>query len=149
VVAVTGAGQGIGPAIVRGLSEPGARVFARDIDLDALAVVRCVPGITMATPDLTNRAAAVAWVREVNGQGAARSTRWCLRRAATRAEQPRDRRRRVQWFVCDCCDKLCLFTVSEAVAPAMTARKRGRMILIAIGAGLGVSKTGIQAYAAT
>jgi hypothetical protein len=30
----------------------------------------------------------------------------------------------------------------------MTARKRGRMILIAIGAGLGVSKTGIQAYAA-
>jgi NAD(P)-dependent dehydrogenase (short-subunit alcohol dehydrogenase family) len=82
VVAVTGAGQGIGPAIVRGLSEPGARVFARDIDLDALAVVRCVPGIAMATLDLTDRAAAVAWVREVNGQAAARSTRWCLRRAA-------------------------------------------------------------------
>jgi NADP-dependent 3-hydroxy acid dehydrogenase YdfG len=69
VVAVTGARQGIGPAIVRGLAERGARVFARDIDLDALAVVPCVPGIAMATLDLTNRAAAVAWVREVERAG--------------------------------------------------------------------------------
>jgi NAD(P)-dependent dehydrogenase (short-subunit alcohol dehydrogenase family) len=69
VVAVTGAGQGIGPAIVRGLAERGARVFARDIDLDALAVVRCVPGIAMATLDLTDRAAAIAWVREVERAG--------------------------------------------------------------------------------
>jgi 3-oxoacyl-[acyl-carrier protein] reductase len=40
------------------------------------------------------------------------------------------------------------FTVSQAVAPAMKARRQGRIILISSGAGLGVSKTGIQASAA-
>ena len=40
------------------------------------------------------------------------------------------------------------FWTSQAVAVGMKARRRGRIVLIASGAGLGISLTGIQAYAA-
>ena len=39
------------------------------------------------------------------------------------------------------------FLASRAVVPAMKARGRGRIIVISSGAGLGISLTGIQAYA--
>ena len=39
------------------------------------------------------------------------------------------------------------FWACQAVAPGMKARRRGRIVLIASGAGLGISLTGIQAYA--
>ena len=40
------------------------------------------------------------------------------------------------------------FWLAQALAPAMKAKGSGRMVMIASGAGLGVSLTGIQAYAA-
>jgi 3-oxoacyl-[acyl-carrier protein] reductase len=40
-----------------------------------------------------------------------------------------------------------VFYCSQAVAPAMKAARAGRIINISSGAGLGVSLTGIQAYA--
>ena len=39
------------------------------------------------------------------------------------------------------------FWTSQAVAPVMKGARRGRIINISSGAGLGISKTGIQAYA--
>jgi 3-oxoacyl-[acyl-carrier protein] reductase len=39
------------------------------------------------------------------------------------------------------------FWMAQAVAPAMKARKAGRIVMISSGAGLGISLTGIQAYA--
>jgi 3-oxoacyl-[acyl-carrier protein] reductase len=40
------------------------------------------------------------------------------------------------------------FLLAQALAPGMKAKKFGRLVLISSGAGLGVSLTGIQSYAA-
>jgi 3-oxoacyl-[acyl-carrier protein] reductase len=40
------------------------------------------------------------------------------------------------------------FFAAQAVVPAMKARQYGRIVTISSGAGLGISLTGIQAYAA-
>src|SRR4029078_3609696 len=51
------------------------------------------------------------------------------------------------------CQAICDFNVtgafyfSQAVAPGMKAAGRGRIVNISSGAGLGISLTGIQAYA--
>lgn len=150
VVAVTGAGQGIGRAIARGFAERGARVFACDIDPDALAVARRVPGIATATLDLTDRAAAVAWVREVEeaGGGAIDVLVHTAGGVRGQAGRPIEQVTPEDWDAIVAINLTAAFTVSQAVAPAMKARRRGRIVLISSGAGLGVSKTGIQAYAA-
>lgn len=150
VVAVTGAGQGIGRAIARGFAERGARVFACDIDPDALAVARRVPGIVTATLDLTDRAAAVAWVREVEqaGGGAIDVLVHTAGGVRGQAGRPIEQITPEDWDAIVAINLTAAFTVSQAVAPAMKARRQGRIILISSGAGLGVSKTGIQAYAA-
>jgi 3-oxoacyl-[acyl-carrier protein] reductase len=150
VVAVTGAGQGIGRAIARGFAERGARVFACDIDPDALAVARRVPGIATATLDLTDRAAAVAWIREVEqaGGGAIDVLVHTAGGVRGQAGRPIEQITPEDWDAIVAINLTAAFTVSQAVAPAMKARRQGRIILISSGAGLGVSKTGIQAYAA-
>ncbi len=150
VVAVTGAGQGIGRAIARGFAERGARVFACDIDPDALAVARRVPGIATATLDLTDRAAAVAWVREVEeaGGGAIDVLVHTAGGVRGQAGRPIEQVTPEDWDAIVAINLTAAFTVSQAVAPAMKARRQGRIVLISSGAGLGVSKTGIQAYAA-
>lgn len=150
VVAVTGAGQGIGRAIARGFAERGARVFACDIDPDALAVARRVPGIATKVLDLTDRAAAVAWVREVEeaGGGAIDVLVHTAGGVRGQAGRPIEQITPEDWDAIVAINLTAAFTVSQAVAPAMKARRQGRIILISSGAGLGVSKTGIQAYAA-
>lgn len=150
VIAVTGAGQGIGRAIARGFAERGARVFACDIDPDALAVARRIPGITTEVLDLTDRAAAVAWVRTVEeaGGGAVNVLVHTAGGVRGQAGRPIEQITPEDWDAIVAINLTAAFTMSQAVAPAMKARRQGRIVLISSGAGLGVSKTGIQAYAA-
>lgn len=150
VVAVTGAGQGIGRAIARGFAERGARVFACDIDPDALAVARRIPGIATDVLDLTDRTAAVAWIRKVEeaGGGAVDALVHTAGGVRGQAGRPIEQITPEDWDAIVAINLTAAFTVSQAVAPAMKARRSGRIILISSGAGLGVSKTGIQAYAA-
>lgn len=150
VVAVTGAGQGIGRAIARGFAERGARVFACDIDPDALAVARRIPGIATDVLDLTDRTAAVAWIRKVEeaGGGAIDVLVHTAGGVRGQAGRPIEQITPEDWDAIVAINLTAAFTVSQAVAPAMKARRSGRIILISSGAGLGVSKTGIQAYAA-
>lgn len=150
VVAVTGAGQGIGRAIARGFAERGARVFACDIDPDALAVARRIPGITTDVLDLTDRAAAVAWIRSVEQAGGGAVDVLVHTAGGVRGQtgRPIEQITPEDWDAIVAINLTAAFTVSQAVALAMKARRQGRIILISSGAGLGVSKTGIQAYAA-
>jgi 3-oxoacyl-[acyl-carrier protein] reductase len=150
VVAVTGAGQGIGRAIARGFAERGARVFACDIDADALAVARRIPGIATDVLDLTDRPAAVAWIRKAEeaGGGALDVLVHTAGGVRGQAGRPIEQVTPEDWDAIVAINLTAAFTVSQAVAPAMKARRRGRIVLISSGAGLGVSKTGIQAYAA-
>lgn len=150
VVAVTGAGQGIGRAIARGFAERGARVFACDIDPDALAIARRIPGSVTDVLDLTDRAAAVAWIRKVEeaGGGAVDALVHTAGGVRGQAGRPIEQITPEDWDAIVAINLTAAFTVSQAVAPAMKARRTGRIILISSGAGLGVSKTGIQAYAA-
>lgn len=150
VVAVTGAGQGIGRAIARGFAERGGRVFACDIDADALSVARRIPGIATDVLDLTDRAAAVAWIRKAEeaGGGALDVLVHTAGGVRGQAGRPIEQVAPEDWDAIVAINLTAAFTVSQAVAPAMKARRQGRIILISSGAGLGVSKTGIQAYAA-
>jgi 3-oxoacyl-[acyl-carrier protein] reductase len=150
VVAVTGAGQGIGRAIARGFAERGARVFACDIDADALSVARRIPGIATDVLDLTDRAAAVAWIRKAEeaGGGALDVLVHTAGGVRGQAGRPIEQVAPEDWDAIVAINLTAAFTVSQAVVPAMKARRQGRIILISSGAGLGVSKTGIQAYAA-
>ena len=150
VVAVTGAGQGIGRAIARGFAERGARVFACDIDPDALAVARRIPGVATEVLDLTDRGAAVAWARTVEqaGGGAVDVLVHTAGGVRGQAGRPIEQITPEDWDAIVAINLTAAFTMSQAVAPAMKARRQGRIVLISSGAGLGVSKTGIQAYAA-
>lgn len=150
LIAVTGAGQGIGRAIARGFAERGARVFACDIDPDALAVARRSPGIATEVLDLTDRALAAAWIRRAEdaGGGALDVLVHTAGGVRGQAGRPIEQITPEDWDAIVAINLTAAFTVSQAAAPAMKARGRGRIILISSGAGLGVSKTGIQAYAA-
>lgn len=150
IVAVTGAGQGIGRAIARGFAERGGRVFACDIDAAALAAAARIPGIATAVLDLTDRAAATAWVRaaEAAGGGAIDVLVHAAGGVCGQTGRPIETVADEEWDAIVAINLTAAFTLARAAAPAMKARSRGRIVLISSGAGLGVSKTGIQAYAA-
>ncbi|HTN11593.1 MAG TPA: SDR family NAD(P)-dependent oxidoreductase, partial [Acetobacteraceae bacterium] len=65
VVAVSGAGHGLGRATARSFAAMGARVFACDVRPEPLAETASSGGIDSAVVDLTDRAAAKAWIAAI------------------------------------------------------------------------------------
>ncbi|MFQ3622029.1 MAG: SDR family NAD(P)-dependent oxidoreductase [Acetobacteraceae bacterium] len=149
-VAVTGAAQGIGRAIVRAFAELGARVFACDIDEAGLDLCHCMPGVAAERLDLTDRAAASGWIRgiETASGGALDVLVHAAGGVVGQVGRPIEDVPAADWEAIVAINLTAAFTLAQAAAPAMKARGRGRLVLISSGAGLGVSKTGIQAYAA-
>ena len=145
-VLVTGAGHGIGRAIARAYAQGGATVVGADIRAatdggahaadDAINFVPC---------DLTVKANVARLVSEhgpfeivVHSAGGV-----CGQTGRPLEEVPEE-----DWHSILAINMSASFLIAQAVAPAMKARQRGRILMIASGAGLGVSLTGIQAYAA-
>ena len=145
-VLVTGAGHGFGRAIAHAFLANGARVFACDVNTDALAEThRLHPGLGTLVLDVGDRDAVQAAISAlpasadilVNNAGGVRG----------QVGRPIEEVSAAEWQSIFDVNVSGAFFMTQAVAPGMKARQWGRVINISSGAGLGISLTGIQAYA--
>lgn len=150
---VTGAAHGFGRAIALSFAALGARVVACDVlagELDEtarLAEERGTPIDTRAL-DVSDRRAVQA---AVSGIAAAHGRLDILVNDAGgvlgQVGRPLEEVPEAEWRAIVAANLDGAFYCSQAVAPAMKAARFGRIVTISSGAGLGVSLTGIQAYA--
>ncbi len=150
---VTGAAHGFGRSIALNFAALGARVVACDALGDELEeTVRLAKDqptpIRACVLDVTDRAAVQAMVDEtlkasgridilVNNAGG----------VVGQVGHPLENVSDSDWHAIFAVNLDGAFYCSQAVAPAMKAARYGRIINISSGAGLGISLTGIQAYA--
>ncbi len=150
---VTGAAHGFGRAIALRFAALGARVAACDINAEELdetarlAVVQGTPIETRAV-DVGDREAVHAMVR---GTLAAHGRVDVLVNDAGgvlgQIGRPLEDVSAADWSAIFKVNLDGAFYCCQAVAPAMKAARHGRIVNISSGAGLGISLTGIQAYA--
>lgn len=150
-VIVTGAAHGFGRAIALALASRGARVWACDVIEDELAETGrlCGGGCAVRTVDVSNRDAVSRLVAEASKASGAVSI--LVNNAGGvlgQVGQPLEEVTPTQWQSIFDVNVTGAFICSQAVAPGMKSAKFGRIINISSGAGLGISLTGIQAYAA-
>jgi 3-oxoacyl-[acyl-carrier protein] reductase len=151
---VTGAAHGFGRAIAVAFAERGADVWACDVLDDELretdALCRGARGSCHAViADVRDRAAVEACV----AAAAAASARVDILvnnagGVLGQVGRPLEQITPADWQAIFDVNVTGAFYFSQAVAPGMKAARRGRIVNISSGAGLGISLTGIQAYAA-
>jgi 3-oxoacyl-[acyl-carrier protein] reductase len=152
-VIVTGAAHGFGRAISRAFADRAANVWACDVLDDELReteqLCREAGGECHALcADVRNRQAVADVVAKasvasgrvdilVNNAGGVCGQVW----------RPLEEIAAADWQVIFDVNVTGAFYCSQAVAPGMKAARAGRIVNISSGAGLGISLTGIQAYA--
>jgi 3-oxoacyl-[acyl-carrier protein] reductase len=150
---VTGAAHGFGRAIALAFASLGARVVACDIareELEETARLAKKNGwrVDVRVVDVSDRPAVHAMVAAtleafdcidilVNDAGG----------VLGQIGRPLDEVTEAQWRAIFAVNLDGAFYCSQAVAPTMKAARYGRIVNISSGAGLGISLTGIQAYA--
>lgn len=149
-VLVTGAGHGFGRAIAGAFATRGAQVFACDVNAEGLAETADVVGeaCEVAVVDVTNPESVRGWVGEA--LGAAGRVDVLVNNAGGvlgQVGRPLEQVTPAQWHGIVAVNLNGAFWCAQAVAPAMKEALYGRIVNISSGAGLGVSLTGIQAYA--
>lgn len=146
VVVVTGAAHGFGRAISEAFASRGARVHACDVNAAGLeeTVKLCGKETTAHVLDVGSRTDVQALVPTfgdvdilVNNAGGVRG----------QVGRPIEEISESDWQTIFDVNLSGAFFMAQAVAPVMKRRKAGRIINISSGAGLGISLTGIQAYA--
>ena len=150
---VTGAAHGFGRTIALNFANLGARVVACDVlegELDETARLAKEQGTSLEVRvlDVSNRSAVLAMVAQtlkasgridilVNDAGG----------VIGQVGRPLEEVSEADWKAIFAVNLDGVFYCSQAAAPAMKEARYGRIINISSGAGLGVSLTGIQAYA--
>lgn len=150
---VTGAAHGLGRAIALNFATLGARVVACDLlrdDLDETARMANGQALRIVTRvlDVSDSSAVQAMIAEiledhgrvdilVNDAGGVMG----------QVGRPLEDVSEADWRAIFAANLDGAFYCCQAVAPAMKAARYGRIVNISSGAGLGVSLTGIQAYA--
>jgi 3-oxoacyl-[acyl-carrier protein] reductase len=152
-VIVTGAAHGFGRSITLAFAQRGAKVWACDILADELAQTgeNCrefAGSCKVRTVDIRNREAVFAFVEEAAGKSGrvdilVNNAGGVLGQIGRPLEKisPED------WESIFKVNVSAAFHFAQAVAPGMKTAHYGRIVNISSGAGLGVSLTGIQAYA--
>lgn len=149
-VLVTGAAHGFGRAIAGAFAVRGANVFVCDVVEGELQETVQMLGDSGqgSVVDVTDRFAVDAWVQTalettgrvdvlVNNAGG----------VLGQVGRPLEQVAIMEWEAIVAVNQTASFWTAQAVALAMKEAGSGRIINISSGAGLGVSKTGIQAYA--
>jgi len=152
VAVVTGAAHGFGRAIAVAFAERGATVWACDVveeelrethDLCVSAGGRCEVRVV----DVSDKPAVERFV----GESAARGRIDILVNNAGgvlgQVGRPLEQISQEDWQSIFDVNVSGAFFTTQAVAPMMKAARYGRIVNISSGAGLGISLTGIQAYA--
>jgi 3-oxoacyl-[acyl-carrier protein] reductase len=147
---VTGARHGLGRAIAVLLAGRGALVAACDIDPEGLeeTVAAAGEGCRGHRLDVTDRQAVGAHIAALEDAGPGVDI--LVNNAGGvlgQVGRPLEEVSREDWRAIVEVNMTAAFLCAQAVAPAMKRRGRGRIVNISSGAGLGVSLTGIQAYA--
>ena len=147
VVAVSGAGHGFGRCIAETFAGLGARVFGCDLSAAELAET-AKAGVTTEVVDLTDRAAATAWIRRIEAAMGSAIDVLVNNAGGVAGQQPRalEDVPDADWDRIFAVNVGAAFVLSRAVAPGMKRLGRGRVVNISSGAGLAPSLTGIQAY---
>lgn len=143
-VVVSGAGHGFGRAIAQSFASLGATVHGCDLSAAELAeTAHGYAGIHTRVLDLTDRAAATAWIRGIGDI-------YCLVNnaggVAGQEMRPIEEVPDADWDRIFAINVGAAMVLSRAAAPAMKAAGEGRIVNISSGAGLQASLTGIQAY---
>ncbi len=147
-VIVTGAAHGFGRAISIAFAARGAAVWACDVLEGELAETARLCACTARRLDVRDKAAVDAVVAEASR--AAGLVHILVNNAGGvlgQVGRPLEQVTPGEWQAIYDVNVTGAFYLSQAVAPGMKAARFGRIINISSGAGLGVSLTGIQAYA--
>jgi 3-oxoacyl-[acyl-carrier protein] reductase len=124
---VTGTAHGIGAGIAAALRADGATVH----------------GVDKADADLSCEAAVADWFGAIGGVDILVNSAGGV---VGQTGQPLEEVTGEAWRAVLDANLTTAFLCARAVAPAMKERRWGRIVFISSAAGLGVSKTGIQAY---
>jgi 3-oxoacyl-[acyl-carrier protein] reductase len=151
IVIVTGAAHGFGRHIARQFCALGATVWACDLLAEELAqtATLCGDGCRASVLDVTDQNAVTALVRAVEAEHGpvhilVNNAGGVLGQVGRPLEQVAPK----EWQSIFDVNVTGAFYLSQAVSPGMKSARFGRIINISSGAGLGISLTGIQAYAA-
>src|SRR5258708_34997626 len=150
---VTGAAHGFGRAISRAFAERGAHVWACDVLDEELreteALCRGAGGTCRAVvADVRDRTAVEACVAAASA--ASGRVDILVNNAGGvlgQVGRPLEQIAPEEWQAIFDVNVTRAFYCSQAVAPGLKAARSGRIVNISSGAGLGISLTGIQAYA--
>lgn len=152
-VLVTGAAHGFGRAIALAFATRGAQVWACDLlaneVAETAALCQAAGGICTAQQvDVTDHAAVGAWVATATAtSGQADILVNDAGGVLGQVGRPLEEITPAAWQAIFDVNVTGTFYCSQAVAPGMKVARSGRIINISSGAGLGISLTGIQAYA--
>ncbi|MFI5228627.1 MAG: SDR family NAD(P)-dependent oxidoreductase [Gemmatimonadales bacterium] len=157
-VVVTGAAHGCGRALAMAFAKRGAVVWICDVIepelretarlcASAVSVADAGGACTARSVDVRDKQAVEQFIGEVSGAGRVDILVNNAGGVLGQSGRPLEEIAPEEWQAIFDVNVTGAFYFAQAVAPGMKAARAGRIVNISSGAGLGVSLTGIQAYA--